>query len=435
VSGAPGRGSGTPGADRTSFLRLMGIVARRDYVRTVKRRGFIVGTLLLPIGLLALFGLSAALAPSSGSGSPGSNGTRIVIVNDSDVDLRAVATAPAVTLLTRAAADQAMSSRSIAEFYMIPSTWPARPDIQRVEPSSGGFSLDAAQRHQVQDLLLDATLRAGLLASAGVSTDVITRAIEPAQVTTITVSGSEVSDAAQAASLLLPFGFTLLFVMSIFITSGYLLQSVTEEKENRVVEILLSSVPSLPLMAGKILGLGASGLTQVAIWIGASLVLVPIIGGQLGGLGDLHVSPAVLLLGLVYFVLGYLCFGAIFTAIGAIAPGNREAQQYSGFFGFLAVIPLVFSSVVLTDPTSPLVWVLAVVPLTAPATMLMVLTIADPVPPAMVVVSLLSLSIFVVLATIASSRVFRATMLLYGVRPSVGRIMDAMLARDQGAQR
>ncbi len=251
MSGVPGRGSGTPGADRTSFLRLLGIVARRDYVRTVKRRGFIVGTLLLPIGLLALFGLSAALAPSSGSGSPGSNGTRIVIVNDSDVDLRAVATAPTVTLLTRAAADQAMSSRSIAEFYIIPSTWPARPDIQRVEPSSGGFSLDAAQRHQVQDLLLDATLRAGLLASAGVSTDVITRAIEPAQVTTITVSGSEVSDAAQAASLLLPFGFTLLFVMSIFITSGYLLQSVTEEKENRVVEILLSSVPSLPLMAGK----------------------------------------------------------------------------------------------------------------------------------------------------------------------------------------
>ncbi len=435
MSVTSGRGSGPSRGDRTSFLRLMGIVARRDYVRTVKRRGFIVGTLLLPVGLLALFGLSAVLAPSSGGGSAGSDGTRIVIVNDSGVDLRAVATAPAVTLLTRAAADAAMTSGAIREFYRIPSTWPAHPDIQRVEPSSGGFSLDAAQRHQAQDLLLDATLRAGLLGAAGVSGDVITRTIQPAQVTTITVTGSEVSDAAQAASLLLPFGFTLLFVMSIFITSGYLLQSVTEEKENRVVEILLSSVPSLPLMAGKIVGLGASGLTQVAIWIGASLVLVPIIGGQLGGIGDLHVSPPVLLLGLVYFVLGYLCFGAIFTAIGAIAPGNREAQQYSGFFGFVAVIPLVFSSVVLTDPTSPLVWVLAIVPLTAPATMLMVLTIADPIPMAMVVVSLLSLSIFVVLATIASSRVFRATLLLYGVRPSLRRITDAMLARDQGAQR
>ncbi len=206
----------------------------------------------------------------------------------------------------------------------------------------------------------------------------------PATVTTVTVDGPTVSDAAMAASFLLPFAFTLLFVMSIFITSGYLLQSVTEEKENRVVEILLSSVPSLPLMAGKILGLGAAGLTQVAIWIAASLLFVPIIGGQVGGLGDLHVSPFVLVLGVVYFVLGYLCYGAIFTAVGAVAPGNREAQQYSGFFGFVAVIPLIFSSVFLSDIDSPIVWVLALFPLTAPATMLMVLTISTTMPVAMV---------------------------------------------------
>jgi ABC-2 type transport system permease protein len=316
---------------------------------------------------------------------------------------------------------------------VVPRTWPTAPDIQRVEASSGGFSLDAAQRHQVQDQLLDATLRAGLLASTGVGRDVITRVVAPATVTTVTVSGSTVSDAAMAASVLLPFAFTLLFVMSIFITSGYLLQSVTEEKENRVVEILLSSVPSLPLMAGKILGLGAAGLTQVLIWIAVSLAFIPIIGGQVGGLGDLHLSAGVLALGLVYFVLGYLAYGAIFTAIGAIAPGNREAQQYSGFFGFVAVIPLIFSSVFLTDIESPLVWALALIPFTAPATMLMVLTIAPTIPVPMVICSLVSLTLFVALATIASARVFRATLLLYGVRPSLRRILDAMLARDQPA--
>ena len=186
-------------------------------------------------------------------------------------------------------------------------------------------------------------------------------------------------------------------------------------------------------MAGKILGLGASGLTQVAIWIVASLLFIPVIGGQVGGLGDLHVTPFVLVLGVVYFVLGYLSFGAIFTAVGAVAPGNREAQQYSGFFGFIAVIPLIFSSVFFSDTGSPLVWALALFPLTAPASMLMVLTIAETLPVGMVLASLLSLSIFVVLATVASARVFRATLLLYGVRPSVRRILDAMLARDQGA--
>jgi ABC-2 type transport system permease protein len=431
ASGSSPAGGGR--GQRTSFLRLMGVVARRDYVRTVKRRGFIVGTLLLPLGFLALFGLSALLAPSVGTGSSTPGDTRIVIVNQSGLDLRGLAVAPAIALLPRDVAEDALAGGQIDEFYVVPPTWPARPDIQRIEPSSGGFSIDSAQRHVAQDELLAATLRAGLLVRSGVGEDVINRVVVPVQITTVTLDGSTVSDAAMAASFLLPLGFTLLFVMSIFITSGYLLQSVTEEKENRVVEILLSSVPSLPLMAGKILGLGASGLTQVAIWIGASLLFIPIIGGQVGGLGDLHVTPLVLVLGMVYFVLGYLCYGAIFTAVGAVAPGNREAQQYSGFFGFVAVIPLIFSSVFFNDIDSPIVWVLALFPLTAPASMLMVLTISPTLPVVLVLASLLSLSIFVVLATIASARVFRATLLLYGVRPSVRRILDAMLSRDQGA--
>ena len=79
-----------------------------------------------------------------------------------------------------------------------------------------------------------------------------------------------------AASIVAPIVFVALFMVSIFITSGYLLQSVTEEKENRVVEIVLSSVPSAPLMGGKILGLGAAGLTQVAIWVVTGIVALPL---------------------------------------------------------------------------------------------------------------------------------------------------------------
>ena len=137
-----------------------------------------------------------------------------------------------------------------------------------------------------------------------------------------------------------------------------------------------------------------------------------------------------LALALVYFVLGYLAYGAIFAAIGALAPGNREAQQYSGFFGFFAVIPLIFSSAFLSgDVSTPLVWALALFPLTTPAAMLLVLAVAPTIPVPMVVASLLSLTLFAVLATIASARVFRATLLLYGVRPSLRRIVDAVLAR------
>ena len=163
-------------------------------------------------------------------------------------------------------------------------------------------------------------------------------------------------------------------MVSIFMTSGYLLQSVTEEKENRVVEIVLSSVPATPLMAGKILGLGGAGLTQVAIWVASALVAVPLLSSQIPDIGPIGLDPSVLLLALTYFILGYLAYGAIFAAVGAIAPGNREAQQYSGFLGFAAGIPLIVLSLFLTDLASPLVVALSVFPLTAPTSMPLTVT-------------------------------------------------------------
>jgi ABC-2 type transport system permease protein len=418
------------GPDTVGFLRLAAIVARRDYLRTVRRRGYIFGTLLLPIGFIALFGLSALLGGTT-TGGPSTAVGPIVIVDASPVDLSVVETPGAIRVMDEAAAEAALRAGEIHEFYRVPASWPAEPTVERVTGAASAFSLGDATRRESQTQLLETTLRAGLLIPTDLPDDTVARIITPVRIQTVTLDdGSATSDAAMIAAAIVPFAFTLLFVISIFITSGYLLQSVTEEKENRVVEILLSSIPSLPLMAGKIVGLGAAGLTQVCIWIGAALVALPLIGSQLGGLGDLPISPALLLLAIVYFVLGYLAFGAVFAAIGAIAPGNREAQQYSGFFGFIAVTPLIFSSLFLTDLGSPVVTALAVIPVTATAAMLMILALSPSVPIVLVVASLVSLSLFVVLATIASARVFRATLLLYGVRPSIGRIVSAILARD-----
>ena len=216
--------------------------------------------------------------------------------------------------------------------------------------------------------------------------------------------------------------------MSIFITSGYLLQSVTEEKENRVVEIVLSSVPALPLMAGKILGLGAAGLTQVVIWVATALVALPLLNQQLSL--DVQISPLTLVLAVVYFALGYIAFGAIFAAIGALAPGSREAQQYAGFFGFLAVVPLIFSSVFLTDLQSPIVWILSLIPLTAPATMLQVLVLSPDHRRGSRSCCRWCRSGRSWWSQPSRRRASSAPpLLLYGVRPGLRRIVGAVLAR------
>jgi ABC-2 type transport system permease protein len=410
-----------------SFSRLVLLVARRDYLRTVRRRGFVFGTLLLPLSIVFFMLVSSIVSSVQIGGGPNPSSVTLVVVSDSPVDVR-TDLVPNLRVVDPATADRELGDGTIAEYYRIPASWPEAPTVTRVS-AEGGSGLEGAQRQATQQQLLEAVLRAALLRDSDLDPATQTRVIVPVQVEMVTLSGQQVTDLSVIASFLIPFAFTLLFVMSIFITSGYLLQSVTEEKENRVVEIVLSSVPSLPLMAGKLLGLGAAGLTQVVVWIGTAVIFLPLIGDRMGSLEDLHLDPTIIVLAVVYFVLGYLAFGAIFAAIGALAPGNREAQQYSGFFGFFAVIPLIFSSVIMTDPTAPIVWVLALIPLTAPATMLQVVTLSESIPWPMVMASLLGLSIWVVVATVGASRIFRATLLLYGVRPSMRQLADAVLNR------
>lgn len=410
---------------RRSFLRLVYLVARRDYLRTVRRRGFVFGTLLLPLAIGGFIVLSALFSPGI-QPQPAMPDVPVALVNESDVQI----TPPAgsnVRLLDAQAARRQLESGAIREFYLIPSGYPNEPEVRRVAATGRGLALDDLSRRIQQEQLLAKVVRVALLELEDIEPATLDRLVQPFELHDAALDGSEVV-AGFEAGFLLPFAFVFLFVMSIFITSGYLLQSVTEEKENRVVEILLSSVPPLPLMAGKIVGLGAAGLTQVAIWVGAVLLALGVMEERVPGTG-LQLSVVTTVLAFIYFALGYLCYGAIFAAIGALAPGAREAQSYSGFLGFFALIPLIFAGAFLSDTGSPIVTVLALIPLTAPVAMLEVLTLSPDPPWPLVIASLASLTIFAVLAAVGAARVFRATLLLYGVRPSVRAIVGAITAR------
>jgi ABC-2 type transport system permease protein len=411
---------------RRDFLRLVALVARRDYLRTVRRRGFVAGTLLLPLAMVGILGVSAfASTGGFGSGAAGP----IVVVNESAISMVPDPTlTPDVRIIDRATAEQQMTAGALPSYYLVPSSWPQTPTITAIQRSKGaGNPIEALARSTSQQAQVDLLLRISITRASGIPDEVLAQLLTPTTINAIDDTGAPVSEASVAAGFLVPYAFTLIFILSLFITSGYLLQSVTEEKENRVVEIILSSVPALPLMAGKIVGLGAAGLTQIAIWVGTALVAMPLLNQQFAL--NVGLSPLTLLLAVFAFALGYLGYGAIFAAVGALAPGSREGQQYGSFFGFLAVIPLVLMSVFLSDPGSPIVIALCVLPLTAPAALLQLLAVSASPPWLLVGVSLLAQTLFVIVAVVASSRIFRATLLLYGVRPSVRRIADAIFAR------
>ena len=410
--------------NRSGYGRLAALVARREYLRTVRRRGYIFGTLLLPIGIAVLMGISIFFS-TSGFDTEGEASGTIVVVNRSDVAIEPFETGLAsLRLVTEAEAAAQLEAGEIDGYYLIPETFSEDATLTRIE--AGGFDISSLEAGEANEGLLRYVIRATQLEAAGLSPEETARILQGMTINVVTVEGEEVSGADIAAGIALPMVFVAIFMISIFMTSGYLLQSVTEEKENRVVEIVLSSIPATPLMAGKILGLGGAGLTQVAIWVVSALVAVPLLSSQIPDLGPISIDPTMLGLSLLYFVLGYLAYGAIFAAIGAIAPGNREAQQYSGFLGFAAAVPFIVFSVFLTDLTSPVVYALCLFPLTTPTAMLIVLGVSDGIPWTLVGASLTSLTLFAALATWASARIFRATVLLYGVRPSLQQLIGAI---------
>ena len=407
-------------------LTLVLLVARREYLRTVRRRGYLIATLLIPLGAAAIFFIAQLFsAPTGPSLDP-----TVYLVDESGLQLRPDPQSPKVQLVERSAGQALLDSHSADELYLMSRDYSVTGVVERVIRTSSGdqsFEVQALTRHAIEEQRLTTYLRRALIGDR-LPAEERERIVAPVQVRDV-LPGGQPAPPPDIAHFLLPYAFALLFLLSLFITSGYLLQSVTEERETRAVEIVVSSVPTGPLMAGKVLGLGGAGLSQVVVWVITAQALPHYASVAIPGLSQISAPIEVLVLAILFFVLGYALYSGIYAAIGALAPGTREAQQYAGFLAIFAVLPLIATSAFLNDPHQPLVIAMALIPFTAPAAMLQILALEDGIPWPLVIASLTILALSAGIVTIASARVFRATVLLYGKRPSIGAIVSAVLAR------
>ena len=153
------------------------------------------------------------------------------------------------------------------------------------------------------------------------------------------------SNGDELTSFFIPIFFVMILFMTVFMSGQLLLRSVMEERTNRTIEILLSSVSPDDLMAGKILGLGMLGLVQMMFYLLLGFVIayfrdIPVI--------DLNQFPVFM----IYFITGYLFYSAIYATMGTFFNSEQEAQQSSGLIGIIAVLPVVFSSYFITNPES-----------------------------------------------------------------------------------
>jgi ABC-2 type transport system permease protein len=217
---------------------------------------------------------------------------------------------------------------------------------------------------------------------------------------------------------LVPYIFTLLFWMASYTSAFTLIEGLGNEKENRVMEILLSSVSAKQLILGKIIGLGFAGLLQIVLWFVSAFIVAGMASTNIGGLfSTLEIPGRLLGFGLVYFILGYLLFAVVFACIGALVPTYRDGQQLSFFIVMPAVIPLMLIYFLIENTEHALTVFLTLFPFTAPITAIIRLAVST-IPVWQIVLSFVFLIATIVGIFLLGSKLFRTYLLMYGKRPS-----------------
>jgi ABC-2 type transport system permease protein len=237
----------------------------------------------------------------------------------------------------------------------------------------------------------------------------------------------ELPTAVLFVSFFAPFVFGMLLFISIMTTSQFLMSGVVEEKENRMMEVFTTSTRPSEMLWGKLLGLGALGLTQLLVWAVVGLAFALTQGTENVGLAlqALQVTPGYIALLFVYFLLGYLFNGALMAGIGASVNLESEGRQTAGLLSFVYVLPFVFIFSFLTDPNGGIAQLLSLIPFTSPVAMIMRMAFAD-VPPLEIALSIVILLVSVLLIVWIAGRVFRVGMLSYGKRLNLRDIWRAL---------
>ena len=226
------------------------------------------------------------------------------------------------------------------------------------------------------------------------------------------------------------FAFSLAFLlyMSIFIYGQNVLRGVLEEKQTRVAEVVVSSVSTDTLLAGKVLGVGAVGITQQILWVVGSLVIMKIREPVMHALKISSpsislpsIAPSVLALLLLFFVLGFMLYSALFAAVGAMVNSDQEAQQAQQPVTLLLVATAILIQPVLLNPGTKLAKFASIFPFSAPILMPLRLSLIS-VPWMEVVASLVSMVVMIAISIWMASRIYRTGLLMYGKRPSFGEV-------------
>ena len=397
------------------------LLIKHEFLNTVRRKAFIILTIAFPlIALLAILagqvlpGMIKTTATTEKVGYVDEVGTFNQNTSKNNIQL--------ISYSTEEAAKTALEQKDISEYFIIPADY-ISTGLIHIYTLTSEITPGGTVQSAISDFLLDNLLK-------GNSEAVITRAKNPLNITstTLTTAGTPAAKQGGFSAFILPYLFSVLLMLAIFTSSGYLLQGLGEEKENRVMEILLSSISPRQLLAGKVLGLGAAGLVQIIVWLISANFLLRMASATWGNvLGSLQITPEFLMLGIIYFILGYLLMAILMAGVGSVSPTAREGQQMSVIFIMPVIIPIYFMPLIMEHPENIVVKILTFIPLTAPLTVIVRSGLSEiPIWELAVSIGILILSVWGLF--VVTTKLFRTYLLMYGKRPDLQEIVRSFRA-------
>jgi ABC-2 type transport system permease protein len=392
------------------------LLIKHEFLNTVRRKAFIILTIAFPlIALLAILagqvlpGMIKTTTTTEKVGYVDEVGTFSQNTSENNIQF--------ISYSTEDTAKTALEQKDISEYFIIPPDY-ISTGLIHIYTLTSEITPGGTVQSVISDFLLNNLLK-------GNSEAIITRAKNPLNITstTLTSAGTPAANQGGFSAFILPYLFSILLLLAIFTSSGYLLQGLGEEKENRVMEILLSSISPRQLLAGKVLGLGAAGLVQIIVWLISANFLLRMASSAWGSvLGSLQITPEFLMLGIVYFILGYLLMAILMAGVGSVSPTAREGQQMSVIFIMPVIIPVYFMPVIMEHPGNIIVKILTFIPLTAPITVIVRSGLSTiPLWELLVSIGILVLSVWGLF--VLTTRLFRTYLLMYGKRPDLREIV------------
>jgi len=418
----------------TAMSKLLTII-KREYVTRVKSKGFVIGTIIGPLVMS-----SFVLVPFLLGRYSGPDRYRIAVLDETG---NAALVERLEALLAPKQPGQAryelfreevrpgedpeprqqelagrLARKELEGYLIFPPDTLSRKDITIYAKNSGAI----IGRSRLQDAVNKA-ISERRIALAGLDADRVRELTRDVELKAVNERGESGRGRIMLAFTLLMFLYLTILVYGVTVMRG-----VTEEKQNRIIEVLLSSVRPFELMLGKVIGIGLVGLTQYLIWvIFGGLLSVVSAAPFLMAYSDKLPKISILLLVcfVIYYVLGYFLYATLYATVGAIVSSDDDGQQVQMPITMTFMLGMILSTMVLENPTGTTATVLSLVPFFGPS--LMFLRIAmESAPVWQIVLSIVLMIAAIVGVVWLAAKIYRVGVLMYGKRPTIPELVRWM---------